>query len=110
MGPHEVTRLIDSHAAPLILYARQWSDAAEDVVQDAFVKLVSQTRPPGDPVAWLYRVVRNGALDGAKLARRRQHRESAVARPVAVPEPAPPAPVAGGLPSLAEVPAARAAC
>jgi RNA polymerase sigma-70 factor (ECF subfamily) len=65
-----------------MLYARQWSDAPEDVVQDAFVKLVAQTRPPDDPVAWLYRVVRNGAIDGAKLARRRQSRESAVARPV----------------------------
>jgi RNA polymerase sigma factor (sigma-70 family) len=82
MGPHELTRLIDTRAAALILYARQWTDAAEDVVQDAFVKLVAQTQPPADPVAWLYRVVRNGALDGAKLARRRQRRESAAARPV----------------------------
>ena len=56
MGPHEVTSLIDTHASPLILYARQWCDAPEDVVQDAFVKLVSQSRPPTDPVAWLYRV------------------------------------------------------
>jgi RNA polymerase sigma-70 factor (ECF subfamily) len=82
MGPREVTRLIDRYAGPLMLYARQWSAAPEDVVQDAFVKLVAQTRPPDDPIAWLYRVVRNGAIDGAKLARRRQSRESAVARPV----------------------------
>jgi RNA polymerase sigma-70 factor (ECF subfamily) len=82
MGPHELTRLIDTRAAALILYARQWSCAAEDVVQDAFVKLVAQSRPPDDPVAWLYRVVRNGAIDDAKRARRRQRRESAVARPV----------------------------
>ena len=33
-------------------------------------------------VAWLYRVVRNGALDAAKIARRRHRRESAAARPV----------------------------
>ena len=39
-------------------------------------------RPPEDVVAWLYRVVRNGALDAAKIARRRQRRESAAARPV----------------------------
>jgi len=32
-------------------------------------------------VAWLYRVVRNGAIDAGKSARRRQKRESSVARP-----------------------------
>ena len=56
--------------------------APEDVVQEAFLKLVRQRRPPVDAVAWLYRVVRNGALDAAKIARRRQRRESAAARPV----------------------------
>jgi RNA polymerase sigma-70 factor (ECF subfamily) len=82
MSPHDVARLIDSHAAALLLYARQWCAAPEDVVQDAFVKLVARSRSPDDPVPWLYRVVRNGALDAAKAARRRQRRESAVARPV----------------------------
>ncbi len=82
MSPSEFAQLIDAHAAPLVLYARQWCDAPEDIVQDAFSKLVRQQRPPEDVVAWLYRVVRNGALDAAKMARRRQRRESAAARPV----------------------------
>ena len=82
MSPPDVARLIDAHAAPLVLYARQWCDAPEDVVQEAFLKLVRQGRPPRDPAAWLYRVVRNGALDAAKMAQRRQRRESAAARPV----------------------------
>ncbi|HKI20062.1 MAG TPA: sigma-70 family RNA polymerase sigma factor [Isosphaeraceae bacterium] len=82
MAPGEVARLIDTYSAPLVLYARQWCDAPEDVVQEAFIKLVRQSRPPEDTVAWLYRVVRNGALDDAKMARRRQRRESAAARPV----------------------------
>src|SRR5215469_14422766 len=82
MTPADIARLIDTHAAPLVLYARQWCGEPEDVVQEAFLKLVRQQRPPGDPVAWLYRVVRNGALDVAKMARRRQQRESASARPV----------------------------
>ena len=82
MSPTDFARLIDAHAAPLVLYARQWCGAPEDVVQEAFVKLVRQRRPPEDAVAWLYRVVRNGALDAAKMARRRQRRESAAARPV----------------------------
>jgi RNA polymerase sigma factor (sigma-70 family) len=82
MSAPEVARLIDAYAGPLVLYARQWSGAPEDVVQDAFLQLVRQSRSPRDPVAWLYRVVRNLALDAAKMARRRQRRESAVARPV----------------------------
>jgi RNA polymerase sigma-70 factor (ECF subfamily) len=82
MSPTDLARLIDTHAASLVLFARQWCEAAEDVVQDAFVKLVQQSRPPVDVVAWLYRVVRNGAIDAAKTARRRRHRESAAARSV----------------------------
>jgi RNA polymerase sigma factor (sigma-70 family) len=82
MTPTEIAKLIDAHLAPLVLYARQWCDVPEDIVQEAFIKLVRQTRPPEDSLAWLYRVVRNGALDQAKMARRRQRRESAAARPV----------------------------
>jgi RNA polymerase sigma-70 factor (ECF subfamily) len=80
MEPQHFARLIDTQAAALVLYARQWCDAPEDVVQEAFLKLV-RARPPDDPVAWLYRVVRNGALDAGKKTRRRQRREAAVARP-----------------------------
>jgi len=81
MNASDFARLVDAHAAPLVLYARQWCDAPEDVVQEAFLKLVRQWRVPEDAVAWLYRVVRNGALDAAKLARHRQRRESVAARP-----------------------------
>jgi DNA-directed RNA polymerase specialized sigma24 family protein len=57
MTSTDFARLIDAHAAPLVLYARQWCGAPEDVVQEAFVKLVRQRRAPEDAVAWLYRVV-----------------------------------------------------
>ena len=56
MSPNDFARLIDTHAASLVLYARQWSGTPEDVVQEAFLKLVRQRRPPDDAVAWLYRV------------------------------------------------------
>jgi RNA polymerase sigma factor (sigma-70 family) len=81
MSPSQLARLIDAHAAPLVLCARQWCTEPEDVVQDAFLKLARQSRAPNDPVAWLYRVVRNGAFDAAKLARRRRRRENVAARP-----------------------------
>src|SRR3954451_19484214 len=80
MGPQQLGPLINAHGPALVLYARQWCAAPEDVVQDAFLKLVAQRRPPDDPAAWLFRVVRNAALDAAKADRRRQRREAA-ARP-----------------------------
>jgi RNA polymerase sigma-70 factor (ECF subfamily) len=81
MGPHQFASLVDEHGPALILYARQWCDAPEDAVQDAFLKLVVQRELPREVVPWLYRVVRNGALDLGKTARRRQNRERAAARP-----------------------------
>jgi len=81
MIPHEFARLLDTQGPPLILYARQWCATPEDVVQEAFIKLARQRKPPRDPVAWLYRVVRNGAIDVGRSERNRQRRESAVARP-----------------------------
>jgi RNA polymerase sigma-70 factor (ECF subfamily) len=82
MSPHELALLIDRHGPPLMLYARQWCDAPEDAVQDAFLKLIALRQPPRETVPWLYRVVRNGAIDAGKSSRRRQKREAAVARPV----------------------------
>jgi RNA polymerase sigma-70 factor (ECF subfamily) len=79
MGPELLGRLVERHAAALVLYARQWCAAAEDVVQEAFLKLVAQRPPPDNPVPWLYRVVRNGALSAARTQRRRQRHESAAA-------------------------------
>jgi RNA polymerase sigma factor (sigma-70 family) len=83
MDSDQLGRLIDQHAAALELYARQWSDAAEDVVQVAFLKLGQQTRPPDNAAAWLFRAVRNGAINAAMAARRRRRHESdaASARP-----------------------------
>jgi RNA polymerase sigma factor (sigma-70 family) len=68
--------LVDRYAAALELYARQWCHAPEDVVQEAFLKLVAQRPLPDQPVAWLFRVVRNGALNAAIAARRRRQHEA----------------------------------
>jgi RNA polymerase sigma factor (sigma-70 family) len=81
MRAHDFARLLDSHARALILYARQWCHSPEDVVQEAFLRLMALRQPPREVVPWLYRVVRNAALDAAKAERRRQQRESRVARP-----------------------------
>jgi RNA polymerase sigma-70 factor (ECF subfamily) len=68
--PVDVQGLWNEHVRGLILYARQWADRdAEDVVQDAFLKLLAAQPPPENPKSWLYRVVRNTAID-----RRRKRR------------------------------------
>lgn len=79
MDAEYLGRLLDEHAAALELYARQWCAAPEDVVQEAFLQLVRQTKLPTLVVPWLYRVVRNGAMSAARSAGRRRHHEAAVA-------------------------------
>jgi RNA polymerase sigma factor (sigma-70 family) len=75
IGPEILGWLFDEHAAALALYARSWCDAPEDIVQDAFVAMARQDPAPDRPVAWLYRVVRNGAIAAARRSRRRRRRE-----------------------------------
>jgi RNA polymerase sigma-70 factor (ECF subfamily) len=80
--PEDLAACFDAHARGLLLYARQLCGDrdAEDVVQEAFVKLSRMRRVPEHPAAWLFRVVRNGALDVARGHRRRDRRESRVSR------------------------------
>jgi RNA polymerase sigma-70 factor (ECF subfamily) len=89
MRPEALGWLIDRHAAALVLYARQWCAAPEDVVQEAFIKLCREHPEPDNVAAWLHRVVRNGALSAARAARRRlRHEATAAARQPAWFEPA----------------------
>jgi len=90
--PEIIQELMSRHAAPLILYARQFFsggdfDAAEEVVQDVFFRLsrqlveMSRQRETSEMMehvtAWLYRSVRNGAISEARSHRRRRNRENA---------------------------------
>ncbi|MFL5245625.1 MAG: RNA polymerase sigma factor [Gemmataceae bacterium] len=79
MGPEQLGQLINAHAAALVLYARQWCAIPEDIVQEAFLKLVTQTTPPTSPIPWLYCVVRNRAISASRTARRRQRYEALAA-------------------------------
>lgn len=80
MSPSSLADLIDRQAATLVLYARQWTVTPEDVVQEAFCRLVRQQPSPTEPVAWLYHVTRNLAQDAGKSERRRRSREEQVAK------------------------------
>ena len=82
MSPQELARLIDTRAAALVLYARQWCDCPEDVVQQVLLELIGQRQMPRDVVGWLYRAVRNRAIDAGRSTRRRHRREAEAARSV----------------------------
>ena len=76
MTAPQLTEWIDAHAAALTLFARQQCADPEAVVQEAFCKLARSRHEKTDSVAWLYRVVRNGAIDAGKAERRRRKRET----------------------------------
>jgi RNA polymerase sigma-70 factor (ECF subfamily) len=48
-------------------------------VQEAFIRLMQQSPAPGNVVAWLYRVVRNEAINSTRAAARRSHHEQSAA-------------------------------
>lgn len=72
----QLGRLLDEHGPALALYAAQWTDAADDCVQEALVELARQRQSPEHVLAWLYRVVKHRALNVARGDRRRRERES----------------------------------
>jgi RNA polymerase sigma-70 factor (ECF subfamily) len=74
-----LSRLLDEHGAALVLYARQLCDAPEDVVQEAFIRLMRQRPAPDNVVGWLYRVVRNEAVSAARGGSRRMRHEAVAA-------------------------------
>jgi RNA polymerase sigma factor (sigma-70 family) len=79
MGPDLLATLVTRHAAALVLYARQWCACPEDVVQTAFLKLAAVSTPPENVLPFLYRVVRNGAIDASRADRRRRKYEALAA-------------------------------
>lgn len=74
----EVRRLYDQHGSALVLYARTFvadGSTAEDVVHGVFLKLLRGKQiVSGVPAAYLYRAVRNSALN----VRRDRSRDAAL--------------------------------
>jgi RNA polymerase sigma factor (sigma-70 family) len=79
IDPENLGRLFDEHASSLVLFARQWCSAPDDIVQDAFVMLARQKVMPDRVVPWLYRVVRNGVITASRRTHRRRRREERAA-------------------------------
>jgi RNA polymerase sigma-70 factor (ECF subfamily) len=81
LEPTVLGQLYRRHAPALRLYARQWGGGADDLVQNAFVRLAQQVPPPDNVAAWLYKVVRNEALTDQRAASRRRRREQRTGAP-----------------------------
>ncbi len=75
----QIAALVERHAVPLQLWVGRNGVTAEDVVQEAFCRLAVLDPPPDQPVAWLYRVVRNLAITQRLSRQRRRSREKQVA-------------------------------
>jgi len=70
----QLAQWYEAHGTELMLYARQWSpdQQAEDIVQDAFIKLLKQRKCPDNVRAWLFRVVRNVSISMVRRLQRRR--------------------------------------
>jgi RNA polymerase sigma-70 factor (ECF subfamily) len=81
LSAEELIGIVDMRFPALVLYARSWNiDTAEDLVQDAFVKLVEQPKRPANPVAWLCKTIRNAAISQYRKSQRRQKHETEAAK------------------------------
>jgi RNA polymerase sigma-70 factor (ECF subfamily) len=74
LSADEVRRLYDQHGPALVMYACSIvadSAAAEDAVHQIFLRLLQGDIPvPGVPGAYLYRAVRNAALNSRRNGKR----------------------------------------
>ena len=70
LSAEDVRRLYDRHGAALVAHARGFlpdAAAAEDVVHQVFLRLLSaELTMPDAPVAYVYRAVRNAALNARR--------------------------------------------
>jgi len=86
-NPSSWREWLEAHGPKMLLFARQQTrshEDAEDVLQDAFVKLVEKVRKDefiGGPDAWqayLYTTIRRLAIDLSRRTDRRKRREDVV--------------------------------
>ncbi len=73
----KLEQLVDELGPSLVLFARQWCSCPDDALQEALIELVKKDPAPQSPEAWLFRVVRNKALNLARSDRRRKRYELA---------------------------------
>lgn len=73
----QAAAIAEKHGASLVLFARQWTPAADDAVQEAFIDLLRLQKPPDNPAAWLFTTVKRKAMNHVRSdSRRQKHTQS----------------------------------
>jgi RNA polymerase sigma-70 factor (ECF subfamily) len=81
LSAEELVGIVDQRFPALVLYARSWNvNNAEDLVQEALLKLVEQPKRPDNPAAWLCKTIRNAAISRHRQAERQKKHETEAAR------------------------------
>jgi DNA-directed RNA polymerase specialized sigma24 family protein len=77
--PAQLGAWYEAFGDTMVFFVRQWLDsgAAEEVVQDVFMRLMAGGRRPQNVRAWLFQSVRDAAPNRVRDDRRRQAREAA---------------------------------
>ena len=78
MKAKQLEQLISAHQRSLELFASQWTTSPEDCVQEAFLRLHRNDTTVTNHAAWLFRVVRNLAIDQGRSDSSRTNRERIV--------------------------------
>ena len=89
IDPEQLEKLMESHGAALVLYARQWCNSPDDAVQEALIELIHCREVPEYTVAWLFKVTRYRAINIARSEKRRKdhhHRAAELTEPWFVPK------------------------
>ena len=72
--------MLANHGPALRLFAATWSDNPDDCVQQALIKLAAADPIPDNPVAWMYTVTRNEAINCRRRQSRMKTRERIAAK------------------------------
>ena len=72
----DFAKLVETQLPVLLLFARQWRhDSAEDIVQEAFIRLLNEEECSENVTPWLFTVVRNQSNNHLRNEKRRRNRE-----------------------------------
>ncbi|MBN2589298.1 MAG: RNA polymerase sigma factor [Sedimentisphaerales bacterium] len=86
ISQNQLAKWYEDYEAELMLYAKQWHSEpqAEDIVQDAFIRLLKQRKSPDNVRAWLFRVVRNRAISKVRSLKQQQKADQKIQESEAV--------------------------
>lgn len=73
--PSQLSELVDRFWPVLVAWVGWQHPFAEDIVQEAFIRLAAQEPTPTDFRAWLFTVTRRLSLNECRSQRRRKERE-----------------------------------